>query len=180
MPHVGRRRSGHLDIGIVAPERLGGQVDAADERRLGRHAGVDHPALLVPAESGGRAIPADAHARAPRSQHLAVLRGPPESAPVGAALRIVPPEQGAHVDTARGRAIEQVEQRAAPVGKLQILVVEGDGEPNAVPRVVYRLADPAERSRAADQWPDEIAIAYRIAARRDSRKSRERSAPCRP
>ena len=107
--------------------------------------------------SRGRAIPADAQRRPARAQQLALGRGAPEGAARSRLLSgLCRQNSDAHVDAARGRAIEQVEQRAAPVGEAEVLVVEGDGEPDAVARRFDRLADPPERLAAADQRPHRL------------------------
>src|ERR1700685_3026788 len=144
--------------------RLGGQIHAADERRLARLAGVDQPALLMLTIGAISAIPADAETRAARFEHFAVFRRTWERAAIADALRIRPPEKHAYVEASLGRAVQHVEQRAAAVRHPEFRRKEGDREPDAVLRGANGLGDAAEGGHAVHQRPYGIAGARRISA----------------
>src|SRR6266446_190654 len=148
---VRRRWPDYLDVDIVAlatakmarrSERSGSQINPANKGRFGRPAGIDHPALLVLAESGCRPIPTNPEARSTTAEHVPIRLRPGEGAAVATALRVRAPEKDAHIQTSLDGAVEHVEKRTAPVREAEVGREEGDGQPNAMARTFDRLADP--------------------------------------
>ncbi len=154
--HVARRRPGQLGIDVVKlPFRAGvprnpvgpaRRVDPADEGDLGRLAGIDQPALLVVAAGSLVTVPADAETRSAPMQHLAIIRRSGKGRAEAHALGIGTPEDGADVEPARGRAIEQVEQRSPAVGHPEAGIEEGDRHPDAVLCRAASTAAPMRRN----------------------------------
>jgi hypothetical protein len=156
----------------VPPHGDAGEVEAAHEGRLRRLAGIDHPALLVLAAHRRRPVPADLEARPSARQQRALFGRAAEQARTGRGLGIGPPYQKTHVEAAGDGPVQHVEQRAASVGKEEVVGIEGNGQPDAVVRAVDRLADPPHGLLAVDQRAHEIAGPRRIGTRRRRRNVR--------
>jgi hypothetical protein len=178
---VGDRGPSELDVDVVCVARLAGrmaglrkggavQVDAADEGGLALAARVDEPALLVVAELSGEHVPAGQEARAPLAESPALGLGAGEVGARRLGLQLGrAPEAHAHVEAARDRAVEEVEEASPAVGQLEALLQEGDGHPDRVPRGLDRPADGPEGRLPVDEREDPVAGAQRVAPALDVR-----------
>jgi hypothetical protein len=171
---VARGRSADLDIHVVElviADAVGrhevaprGQVDPADECDLRLASGIDQPALLMLAVAGLCPVPAGPEARAARSQHVAVGRGAREGQSIAADLGVRAPEDDAHVQPACDRAVQQIEQGAAPVRHAESGRQESDRHPDALPRRLDRLADASEGGHDAHERTHRVSCPHGIRA----------------
>src|SRR5262249_49810864 len=114
--YVGDCGAREVDIHVVvlafagmagARQRMGIEVEAADEGALSVLAGVDHPALLMLAIAGRCAVPAHAEIGMVRAQLLQVLARAPEriASQVGGFV-VGSPEEQTHVQSAPRRPLQ--------------------------------------------------------------------------
>jgi hypothetical protein len=166
--HVGSRRAGNFQIGIVnaSATYMSGahhgariDVDPADECGLGWLTSIDQPGLLVLAERAMCPVPADADTRSTSREKLTIGLGASKRCPFAdvGGLRIWPPEDATHIDAARHCAVQYIEKRSTTVGHAETLAHERNCHPHAVPRGFHSFADPPEGRLAIDQRLHEIA-----------------------
>src|SRR5262249_44640289 len=75
------------------------------------------------------------------------------------------PEEHAHVETARRGAVQDIEEGAAAVRHLRVVIEEGDGDPHAPARLLDGFADATEGRLAVDERLHAVGLATRVGAR---------------
>jgi hypothetical protein len=82
-----------------------------------------------------------------------------------AALLVRAPEQDTDIQAAVHRAVQHVEESAAAPWKAEVGREEGDGQPDAVARVLDRVSDPLEGGDAIHERPNQVSRPDGVRAR---------------